>query len=240
MKKPMVSESQSFSALWAKQPGSNLCTSWHSPWDREDCVNPQPPRWGLWNTHHHYFKVVHLPGGDSETHITTTSSLWSTNCETETHQQRWVRAYSLHLTDWCQEKCLTCCSWVMSGKVHQGLHVAPVMLGKVCQGLPVPEWCQERCVRAYLLIQSDVRKGVSELTCCSRVMSGKVCNSQATWSSFSSTVTVQVLYTSTPPGRNSDTACRTHHSISIKWLFLCITCLFTPHDETSKYWLQQM
>ena len=151
MKKPMVSESQSFSALWAKQPGSNLCTSWHSPWDREDCVNPQPPRWGLWNTHHHYFKVVHLPGGDSETHITTTSSSWSTNCETETHQQRWVRAYSLHLTDWCQEKCLTCCSWVMSGKVHQGLHVAPVMLGKVCQGLPVvPEWCQERCATARL------------------------------------------------------------------------------------------
>ena len=111
-----------------------------------------PPKWGLWNTHHH----------------------WSTNCETETHQQRWVTAYSLHLTDWCQEKCFTCCSWVMSGKVHLGLHVAPVM-GKVCQGLPVvPEWCQERCVRAYLLIQSDVRKGVSGLTCCSRVMSGKV------------------------------------------------------------------
>ena len=112
--------------------------------------------------------------GDSETRITTTSSSWSTNCETEIHQQRWVRAHSLRLTDWCHEKCLACCSWVMSGKVHQGLHVAPVM-GKVCQGLPVVlEWCQERCVRAYLLIQSDVRKGVSGLTCCSRVMSGKV------------------------------------------------------------------
>ena len=292
MKKPMVSESQSFSALWAKQPGSNLCTSWHSSWDREDCVNPQPPRWGLWNMQHHYFKVVHLPGGDSETHITTTSSSWSTNCETEIHQQRWVGAYSLRLTDWCQEKCPTCCSWVMSGKVHQGLHVAPVM-GKVCQGLPVvPEWCQERCVRAYLLIQSDVRKGVSGLTCCSRVMSGKVsrfsCCSRVMSGNVCEDLPVDPVMSwkvcqDLPVVPVSGKVCQDLHVVpewcqercagarlpdlhsppqsqykcytpahrlavtvtppaahSIKWLFLCITCLFTPHDETSKYWLQQM
>ena len=119
----------------------------------------------------------------------------------------------------------------MSGKVCQGLPVVPEWCQERCQGFPVaPGWCQERYVSTYQLIQSDVRKGVSGLTCCSRVMfrkgesgltccsrvmSGKVCSSQATWSSFSSTVTVQVLYTSTPPGRNSDTACRTQHQMIV-------------------------
>ena len=141
MKKPMVSESQSFSALWAKRPGSNLCTSWHSPWDREDCVNPQPPRWGFWNTHHHYFKVVHLPSGDSETHITTGQLIVKLKHTSKGGSRRTAfilqtdvrKSVSPVAPEWCQERCI----W----------------------DYMLPQWW-EKCVRAYLLFQSDVRKGV--------------------------------------------------------------------------------